>query len=96
MASTIDVDRTNPSETRTSNESPVSTECVEVIDKVMVAELMPLQISQMTCEELARAIRASGLPIIQTALNEHLELYDRTTLERLVYLARRCCRNQGY
>ena len=96
MASTIDVDRSNPSDTRTSNESPASTECVEALDKPMVAELSPLQISRMTCEELARAIRASGLPIIQTELSEHLEFYDRATLERLVYLARRCCRNQGY
>ena len=62
----------------------------------MVAELSPLQISRMPCEELARVSRASGLPIIPTALNEHLELYDRTTLEWLVYLARRYCRNQDY
>ena len=96
LASTIDGDRTNPSETRPSNESPASTECVDALDKLMVAELSPLQISRMTCEELARAICASGLPIIQTELSEHLEFYDRVTLERLVFLARRCCRNQGY
>jgi hypothetical protein len=96
VSSTIDVDRTNPSEIRTSNELPASTECIEALDKPMVADLMPIQISRMTCEELARAIRASGLPIIHTALNERLKLYDRTTLERLVYRARQCCRNQGY
>jgi alkaline phosphatase D len=42
-----------------------------------------------------RTIRAAELPLT-TESSERLAGYDRETLERLVYLARRSCRNQGY
>ena len=67
----------------------------EALDKSDVAELSLLQISRMTCDELIRVIRAAQLPLLRPDVDEQLEFQDRPTLERLVYLARRCCRNQG-
>jgi hypothetical protein len=68
----------------------------DALDKSLVAELSPTQISRMACSELVRAIQAAKMSLLCKDVSEHLELYDRETLERLVYLARRCCRNQGY
>ena len=65
-------------------------------DKATVASLSPPEISQMTCAALVRVIRSAGLPFVRSDIDGRLEGYDRPTLERLAYLARRCCRNQGY
>ena len=67
----------------------------DALDKSDVAELSLLKISRMTCDELIRVIRAAQLPLLRPDADEQLEFQDRPTLERLVYLARRCCRNQG-
>ena len=69
---------------------------IEALDQSDVAALSPVQISRMTCEELVRIIRAARLPLVRPEIDEHLEFYDRPTLERLVYLARRCCRNRRF
>lgn len=69
-------------------------ETIEALDQSDVAELSPVQISRMTCVELVRIIRVAQLPLVRPEIDEQLEFYDRPTLERLVYLARRCCRNQ--
>lgn len=69
---------------------------IEALDQSDVAELSPVQISRMTRDELVRVIRAAQLPLVRPEIDEQLEFYDRPTLVRLVYLARRCCRNQGF
>jgi hypothetical protein len=79
-----------------------STECTNAPhpagawDKHAVAELTIDAISQMDFHELVRAIIASDLALIGEGQASNLQHLDRTTLERLTHLARRCCRNQGY
>ncbi|MBW3542689.1 MAG: hypothetical protein KY476_20690 [Planctomycetes bacterium] len=63
-------------------------------DKAAVAELSPRRIEAMSTGELSRAVRDVG--VLHFCDETRLELLDRPTLERLVYLARRTCRNQGY
>ena len=62
--------------------------------KARVAELSPGRIAQMSSGELSRAIRDVG--VLRFCDESRLTYLDRPTLERLVYLARQCCRNQGY
>jgi len=69
---------------------------VEALDKATIAELTPDDICRMTRSELVRVIRSAGMPLPREKDFEQLELHDRETLQRLVYLTRRCCRNQGY
>jgi len=66
----------------------------EALDDAKIANLSLLQISQMAGDELVRVIRASRLPLLTTASDEHLEFHDRKTLERLVHLGRRCCHHR--
>jgi hypothetical protein len=66
----------------------------EDLDDATIADLSAVEISQMIGDELARVIRAARFLQMTCASEEHLEYYDRQTLERLVYLARRCCRNR--
>ena len=63
------------------------------LDKAIVAELTPYQISELTSDEMVQVIRTASIP---SACEINLRHQGRETLERLVYLARRCCRNQGY
>ena len=65
-------------------------------DKSAVAALMASDIEHLSDAELVEAIRGSGLPVLRRETEGRLEFYGRPTLERLVWLARRCCRNQGY
>ncbi|HTI52233.1 MAG TPA: hypothetical protein VL475_14820 [Planctomycetaceae bacterium] len=67
----------------------------EMLDDAKIAALSRITIAQMNRDELLRVIRASRLPLLTTTSDEHLEFHDRNTLERLVYLARRCCRNRS-
>jgi hypothetical protein len=62
-------------------------------DKVAVAGLTQVVISEMAPDELIEAIQTVALP---SGRHLDLRMKDRPTLERLVYLARRTCRNQGY
>jgi hypothetical protein len=64
--------------------------------KAAIAELSPAEIRRMTHEELVRAIRTAQMSFLRNDELEHLQYLDRLTLERLAYLARRTCRNQGY
>jgi len=65
------------------------------LDKASVAGLSRSDISTMSREDLAEAIR---LVEVRQPGSRHYayEYMDRSILERLVYQARRCCRNQGY
>ncbi len=66
------------------------------LDKSTVADIPSGLVSQMSREELIRVVQAAELPLLRARTRERLPYFDRTTLERLVHLARRCCRNQGY
>jgi hypothetical protein len=66
----------------------------EALDDETIADLSPIKISRMARDEMVRVIRAARLPTLTSASDVHLEYYDRKTLEILVYLARRCCRNR--
>lgn len=65
-------------------------------DEAIITGLTGVEIGQMTDGELARVIRAARLPLLSLGVDLHLELYDRQTLERLAYLARRCCQNRTF
>jgi hypothetical protein len=66
------------------------------LDKPMIAELSNDAIDAMTSDELRQLIKASEHPWRGSRLDHRLRFCDRETLVRLAYLARRCCRNQGY
>jgi hypothetical protein len=68
----------------------------ERFDKADVARLSPSEISRMSSRELIRVLRGSELPLLEGRPGDRLRSLDRDTLEGLVYVARRCCRNQGY
>lgn len=76
--------------------SPEADQGVETVSKATIAHLSPDQISQMTCEQLVQLVRDSQLSFLRGGRDQCLDGYDRETLQRLVYVARRCCRNQGY
>lgn len=64
--------------------------------KSTVAELTVREIEQMRRDELISAIRGAQLPLLSAEMTDRLRYRDRDTLERILYLARRACRNQGY
>jgi hypothetical protein len=65
----------------------------ETLDDALIAGFTPVEIAQMTDDELVRAIRAARLPL-RGGIDVHLEFHDRRTLERLAHLARRCCQTR--
>ncbi|MEX1230237.1 MAG: hypothetical protein WEB58_08360 [Planctomycetaceae bacterium] len=70
---------------------------IDAWDKYAVAELSADRIDHMTCDELVQAVRAAEFPaLFRTDLDRHLDFLDRGALKRLAFLARQCCRNQGY
>jgi hypothetical protein len=62
-------------------------------DKESVADLSLCEIETMSRDDLLNAIRVVVMPFVE---DDRLEFQERTTLLRLLYLARQCCRNQGY
>jgi hypothetical protein len=67
----------------------------EALDRATVAALPSETIELMTEDELVRVVRAAELPMVNHDCRI-LRYLDRGTLLRMAYLARRCCRNQGY
>ena len=63
-------------------------------DDATIAGLSPKQLSEMTTDELVRVIRAARLPRSTTSGVNNLKFLDIRTLQRFVYLARRCCQNR--
>lgn len=61
-----------------------------------VADLAVSQIEQMNDGELIEVIRSADVPWHGATFTDRLPFYDRSTLLRLAFLARRCCRNLGY
>ncbi|MDA0833511.1 MAG: hypothetical protein O2955_13790 [Planctomycetota bacterium] len=64
--------------------------------KAQVASLNSADIAHMDCTELIAAIKSTELPLLTDEQLARLTFQDRDTLERLLYLARKCVRNQGY
>lgn len=62
-----------------------------VVDRSAVAELSSVLIDQMSCDELVRVIQLADLPSLRYQAAATLAHFDRDTLLRLAYLARRCC-----
>jgi hypothetical protein len=65
-------------------------------DRAEIAELSPRDLRMMSDPELIAVIRGADLPRINRMPPGKLEFADRVVLERLAYLARRCCRQRGY
>jgi hypothetical protein len=86
-------DRSSP-ETTMSPTARSFPGAAEVLDDATIADLSAIKITHMTPDELMRVIRASRLPLLTAASDEHLEFTGRKTLELLVYLAQCCCRKR--
>ena len=69
---------------------------VDDFDRAAVAALSDRDVLEMGDDELIWTIQATRLPFADSALCTRLKQLDRPTLEKLLYLARRCCRNLGY
>jgi hypothetical protein len=67
---------------------------VDALDQGMIADFPSTRIAAMSCNELVRMIQVADLPFLTAETCEHLNFYDRQTLERLANLARRCCLNR--
>jgi len=91
---TIESDRSR-FEVQTTPRGRSSPNAAEALDDTTIANLSAITISQVTRDELVRVIRAARLPLVCGATDGQLEFHDRSTLERLVYLARHCCRNRA-
>lgn len=65
-------------------------------EKGDVADLRDDEIAELCDEDLIEAIFAAHLPCLNEQYQNRLKFYDHQMLQRLVYLARQCCRNQGY
>jgi hypothetical protein len=65
-------------------------------NKSTIASLTAIQISRMNSETLVEVVELVRPDLPQAIVRSRLELCDRPTLERLTYLGRRICRNQGY
>jgi hypothetical protein len=71
---------------------PARPQKCEPLDKSAVAKLSESALNDMTCDELVHVIRAAELPMLcLTELQRRLPFYDRETLKRLAFLARRSC-----
>lgn len=58
----------------------------------LIARLSEREIAAMSEQELCEIVAGARLAFLQD--ETRLNLKDRETLERLVFLARRCCRNK--
>lgn len=61
------------------------------LDEERIAHMTDDEITRMSRDQLVDRIRAARLPVIRKDVNRALPHYDRETLERLVFLIRRCC-----
>jgi hypothetical protein len=64
--------------------------------KSTIANLSAIQISRMNNQSLVEVVEQVQHSLPQAIVYSRLQFCDRLTLERLTYLARRICRNQGY
>jgi hypothetical protein len=66
------------------------------MNKGSIAQLSLQEIADMSREGLVGVIRAAELPFMRQTGLDKISKLDRPTLQRLVYMTRHCCRNQGY
>jgi hypothetical protein len=78
---------------RQSDHSPETT-ISSLLDRI-IAELPIRSISAMSRDDLIHVIRESQLPLIDARTLRRLPFFDRSALERLAHLARRCCRSRS-
>lgn len=69
---------------------------VRFFSKRAVAQLSCEEVARLATPDLLEVLEAADLPLLHSYDPERLAHYDRPTLERLVYMARHCCRNQGF
>lgn len=65
-------------------------------NKSAIASLSPVEITHISCEDLAEIIAEAGYLLPQPIDPARLRNCNREILERLAHLARQCCRNRGY
>lgn len=65
-------------------------------DKPSVAALSREDILAMSQRDLVEAVRGSELPTLNAESMAHVEFLEPDALRRLLFLARECCRHQGY
>jgi hypothetical protein len=81
----------NPESAKPRGPVPMTSQ-TSVFSEDTIAELTPGDISQrLTLSELIEVIRSVEYPF---AGKDRLEFFDRDTLERVVHLVRRWCRNR--
>lgn len=93
VASAVNVGNVNETLEGQQSSSKVDDQKFDALDKAIVAELTAEQIVRMTCDELVRVILVADMALLQPEARAKLKFYDRETLQRLAFLARRCCRN---
>lgn len=71
-----------------------SSDALDALNDATIAGLTSIGISLMTADQLVWVIRSARLPLLRSDTGENLQLHGRQTLERLVFLARRCCQNR--
>lgn len=64
--------------------------------KGAIAKLTASAVEQLPDEDLVEIIAQMNSYLPQRLGRKRLEFSERATLERLAFLARRCCRHQGY
>lgn len=70
---------------------------VDIWDKQAVADLTVSDINSMSRATLAKAICGADFPaLLRSDLDHRLKFADDETLRRVAFLARQCCRRQGY
>ena len=77
-------------------ETSSSTVALQRFDRRAIAGLSCAEIHGLTCEELVSVVQTAPPPTVPLEMLEHLEFQNREVLERLAFLARECCRNQGF
>jgi hypothetical protein len=65
-----------------------------VIDKEAIAGLPIGAIASLNREDLIRVIREGQLPLVDARTLRRLQFLDRSSLERLAHLSRRCCQTR--
>ena len=82
----------NGPESKTAGSAPMTTTRGSVYSEDAIAELTPGDITQrLSISDLIEVIRSVEYPFVG---KDRLEFFDRDTLERVVHLVRRWCRNR--
>src|SRR5579859_3898230 len=80
MTTNIIAGARSSSKAKTGPAAPSFSNAADVWDDATIANLSAKKITHMTPDELVRVIRASRLPLLTAASDEHLESNGRKTL----------------